>query len=94
MKTLAPCDHDECPPTRCTRTPSDEAVVCKELLGELEAALSHALEAAKRNDWNNRPDTARNIAHSITFLRAAIGTERAYNSYLPNDKVRGGANKD
>lgn len=32
MKTLPPCDHDECPPTRCTRTASDEAVVCKELL--------------------------------------------------------------
>jgi len=31
MKTLPPCDHDECPPTQCTRTASDKAVVCKEL---------------------------------------------------------------
>lgn len=40
MKTLAPCDHDECPPTRCTRAASDEAVVCKELLGCVESDLA------------------------------------------------------
>lgn len=38
MKTLPPCDHDECPPTRCTRTASDKAAACKELLGELWTA--------------------------------------------------------
>jgi DNA modification methylase len=31
MKTLPPCNHDECPPTRCNRTASDKAVSSKEL---------------------------------------------------------------
>ncbi len=57
MKTLAPCDHDECPPTRCTRTASDKAVVCKDLFGAWwEIPHPGTLEKVKCATFNETMD--------------------------------------
>lgn len=66
MKTLPPCDHDECPPTQCTRTASDKAVVCKELLGG--GCIVASIEAMK-TAYQKRRETE---AHP---LRKIVGVE-------------------
>src|SRR5690242_2472785 len=66
MKTLPPCDHDECPPTRCTRTSSDEAVVCKELLGRRVDGDLSALKACIRG--LNKSTSRRMLTANLEFL--------------------------
>lgn len=49
MKTLPPCDHDECPPTRCVRTANakgvgfSDRVRCAALTALCAAAVSMTL---------------------------------------------------
>jgi hypothetical protein len=69
MKTLPPCDHDECPPTRCTRLPGDEAVVCKELFGVWQPIETAALADLLR-------DVDRDVAEAE--LQHLLRLERIY----------------
>lgn len=72
MKTLAPCDHDECPPTRCTRTASDKAVVCKELLAD---------------GWHEYPDQFKKYARCF-YKRFDTPTRCAGNDDKPGVQIQ------
>lgn len=52
MKTLPPCDHDECPPTRCLKTANAKGVGSGELLCCVEQELY--LIAAKLGELRDK----------------------------------------